>query len=838
MPNPIEATVKPAIILSDYQKKFCRRAYNLARGIRNEEAPDLRHIVLDAKAGSGKTSTITFLMKYIPVTQKVVAVMFNKRNADEIQSKLPKAGNCEGCTTHSLGSRICRKNGAGRLPKDGDPPKMTQILKEMQMSFVERALMPQIKQLVSVAKAAGLAPKMNGVYPLVADTDEAWEALVDHYNIEFDELWQEERATELARQALRRSIDIADRLIDFDDMLYLPVVMRMGFHKYDWVFVDEAQDLSGIQHEIVKRSVAENGHLVAVGDPNQCQPLGTIVRTPEGNKYIQDLKDGDRVVTADISHSCFKASGETIKIARRDYDWIQAGKLIRITSAGRSSRYTPNHRCIASCKPLADKYVVYLMQKGRNFRIGSTKFGTQGGSGPRTRMLNEGGESVWLLAVHDNKQSATLEEASRAYEWGISERTFVSQTADGTQGLNDEFLGRFWASIPDHREQALALLRLFSRHYEYPFFTNADPWQFAVRRPSEIFACNLMPGMLVLHESETIHYRKHQWKAIKTIERERYHGPVYSLDVADKGTYIADGIATHNSIYQFRGASSDSMATLKRDMNAHEMPLSICYRCDKAIVREAQRIVPAIEDCETRGEGIVDHWSAIMNRTSPLGPDSKLDDPPRLALKGAPSAEVLQAFSPESVILCPMNAPLVTAALGFIRNKVACQMLGRDFSKGLIKLLEKLEALDAKDAEKRLDEYEKEEGARLSEKQNKLQVLQDKCATLRAFLEDAAPNEKVDRIVARIQSLFTRESAEDGEPQSMLTLCTIHKSKGGEWERVFLLESGFLQSTVGYKGKQLLPWEIEQRRNLLYVAITRAEHELIFIGKDDLEAVL
>lgn len=565
MTTNIETTVTPAIVLSDYQKKFCRRAYNLARGIKLDEAPELRHIILDAKAGSGKTSTITFFMKYIPPEQKGIAVMFNKRNAQDIQAKLPKTGNIEGCTTHSLGSRICRKNGAGRLPGDDEQPKMTQILKEMQMSFVERALMPQIKKLVSIAKSAGLAPKMNGVYPLMEDTPEAWAGFIDHYSVDFDEPWQEECALGFARQALQRSIDIADKIIDFDDMLYLPVVMRMGFHKYDWVFIDEAQDINPVQREMVKRALKDDGHLVAVGDPNQ-------------------------------------------------------------------------------------------------------------------------------------------------------------------------------------------------------------------------------------------------------------------------------------AIYGFRGADSKSMESIRAEVDAHVMPLSICYRCDKAIVREAQRIVPAIEPCETRGEGIVDTWGAIMNRTSPNGPYDAIGAPERLAFKGNSPGVILKAFTPESVILCPLNAPLVTAALGFIRNKIACQMLGRDFSKGLIKLLERLEALDAQDAEKLLDEYEREESVRLAEKkqENKLQALSDKCATLRAFLEDAPRNEKIDRIVATIQSLFTKDSTEEGgEAQApILTLCSIHKSKGGEWPRVFLLESGFLSSTIGFKGKQLLPWEIEQRRNLLYVAITRAEHELIYISKDDLEALL
>jgi superfamily I DNA/RNA helicase len=514
--------------LSKYQKAFCEAVQTLANGGLVEGK---RHIILDAKAGSGKTQSIVWAMRYIPTSQRVVALMFNKRNAEDIQPKLPQTGNIEARTTHSLGGRVLRRNGAGRL----DDNKMRGILNEMELTFPERQLLPQARKLISIAKAMGIVPSgYRGAWGLLPDEQEIWSDLIDHYSIDFDEPWQEETAISIARDALRISIDRSGRngTIDFDDMLFLPVVMRMQFPKYDWVFGDEGQDFSSIQHEIVKRSLSANGHAVIVGDPNQ-------------------------------------------------------------------------------------------------------------------------------------------------------------------------------------------------------------------------------------------------------------------------------------SCYGFRAAALDSMSTLQKDLDAHVMPLSICYRCDKEIVLEAKRIVPAIEYHDIREEGSVAHG---------LGPGTK--------------EEKLAMFTPDSVILCPRNAPLVETAFGFIRKRIACHMVGRDFAQGLVKLLQKLGAQTAGEAEKNLDLYFQSEWIRLEGKEEKLQSLEDRCSTLRVFLSESPSNETVDRIISAIEALF------DENAQGMLTLSSIHRGKGGQWPRVFLLGSEMLgASTIGTRDRvrQLLPWEIQQRRNLLYIAVTRAEHELFYVTTDDME---
>lgn len=56
----------------------------------------------------------------------------------------------------------------------------------------------------------------------------------------------------------------------------------------------------------------------------------------------------------------------------------------------------------------------------------------------------------------------------------------------------------------------------------------------------------------------------------------------------DVGRIIAVG-DPHQSIYGFRGADSSAMDLIQSDFNAIRLPLSVSYRCSKAVVLEAQK---------------------------------------------------------------------------------------------------------------------------------------------------------------------------------------------------------------------------------------------------------
>ena len=71
-----------------------------------------------------------------------------------------------------------------------------------------------------------------------------------------------------------------------------------------------------------------------------------------------------------------------------------------------------------------------------------------------------------------------------------------------------------------------------------------------------------------------------------------------------------------------------------------------------------------------------------------------------------------------------------------------------------------------------------------------------------------------------IDRMFTDEKIKNA-----ITLSTVHKSKGLESNRVLILLGDKLPLTWQNQKE----WQLEQEKNLRYVAITRARKELVFV---------
>jgi len=73
-------------------------------------------------------------------------------------------------------------------------------------------------------------------------------------------------------------------------------------------------------------------------------------------------------------------------------------------------------------------------------------------------------------------------------------------------------------------------------------------------------------------------------------------------------------------------------------------------------------------------------------------------------------------------------------------------------------------------------------------------------------------------VLKRVNSLFADFEA-DGTPKNAVVLGTVHRTKGLEADRVFVLKPELIPFPAAKKG-----WEIQQERNLAYVAATRAKY--------------
>ncbi len=243
------------------------------------------------------------------------------------------------------------------------------------------------------------------------------------------------------------------------------------------------------------------------------------------------------------------------------------------------------------------------------------------------------------------------------------------------------------------------------------------------------------------------------------------------------------------AIYGFRGADSKSLDRLKGELNAAELPLSITYRCGAEIVKYAQRLVPDIQPLD----GI--HPGQITS----CGED-----------------QLVQDALPGDFVLSRLNAPLVSMTLRLLGSQKRAKMAGRDLGSGIQKLITKLNCYPTSPVDKLLDNlsaWERKQCARLAAygQGDQIARIHDQADTVRALADGCG---LVRELLDRCATLFT-----DDESGSFILCSSVHKAKGLEANRVFVL-----MDTLYRRGRN------PEECNIEYVAITRAKHHLILVS--------
>lgn len=295
------------------------------------------------------------------------------------------------------------------------------------------------------------------------------------------------------------------------------------------------------------------------------------------------------------------------------------------------------------------------------------------------------------------------------------------------------------------------------------------------------------------------------------------------------------------AIYGFAGSDSKSIDRMMKtlsltDRGCDYRPLTVTRRCGKAIVREAQKLVPDFEAHETCCEGILSH--AQMQDTQIA------DDPNRCKYHALSYRSQVKAGD---MILCRVNAPLVSECFKFLREGRKANIQGRDVGQGLISTIKKL----TKESEKMREDMKSralqnndnvmvvgtevaylsaklsdwlhletlKEQAKRNPSESRLIALQDRYDCITCFMEG---QETVEMVIKRIEGIFTDDRQGDG-----IKLSSVHKAKGLEADRVFILQPE--GATIPHPMAST-PWQVEQEWNILYIAITRAKKELVHVS--------
>ena len=799
-------------IPSDYQKKIFDFVEN-GKG----------NAVINAKAGSAKTTTAVKCLDFIPENKTVAFFAFNRSIVKEIDERVGSQRNINVCTFHSLGHKILIENwgyGSFILSEFKYKVYLTKAINEVSggvystLPKVDKE--PYNKNLTHILDLA----RFN-----LCQTKEDIEEIVEKYGVELisNEVEAVERLMKWGRE------NIAE--LDYTDLVWMihEYKIKTKKYKYDFVFIDEAQDTSPMQHSMVKKCFKRTTRFIALGDYFQCQPAGTKILLANGQtKNIEDIVVGDKVVTYSQSSSgCYpyyengsKYGFMVTNIAERYVD-----KTIRITTEnGLSSEYSYNHICYAKFnrEKCADKYALYLMCNDYGmWRIGKTqlfknnngKKGVSSSFGLTIRTTYESCYRGYILDIYDTNKEATLMEGLISAKFGIPQVVFNTERTCSNKFSNNEIKEFYFKYLGNIENRAIECLNYFNKDIGCPFVEKNSKIKHSRDHMFEIYACNLFPEIMSVNyfnkdnlecktkAGKTHRFYRYSYTPITRIDHIFEKKKVYSLDVEKKHNYIADGILTHNCINAWAGADKDAFTNLLNEPNTIELQLPISYRCPKSVIREAQRLVPEIEPAPNAIEG------SVVRDVSPY------------------------KAHPGDMILCRTTAPLVKLQTEFLSKNIGCYIKGSEIGKSLISMVDRtgfenlsvecdregvmstlikgylktlaklMENLDLQDAVE-TDTFQKQ--------YDSVRAIEILCNGL--FTADQLRN--------RIRSIFRDKSEND------ICLSTVHKAKGLEANNVFILCPSLIPSR-----RAVLPWEIEAERNLEYVAITRAKKNLYYIDE-------
>lgn len=226
-----------------------------------------------AGPGSGKTFVVTRRIKYLIEhhhvrPESILVITFTKAAAAEMQERFVKLGGGRSYpvqfgTFHSVFFQILRHTyrfTAQNIIREGDKYRLlSQILGEMPQEIRTQAQYDDSTDTLQRLLSEISTVKNNGITPQEVKSTTVSQA-------EFEYIFQ------IYKQEMNRR-----KLIDFDDMVLLcrdllvsrPDTLAMWQEHFQYILVDEFQDICPLQYEVVRLLAKPQDNLFIVGDDDQ-----------------------------------------------------------------------------------------------------------------------------------------------------------------------------------------------------------------------------------------------------------------------------------------------------------------------------------------------------------------------------------------------------------------------------------------------------------------------------------------------------------------------------------------------------------------------------------------
>ncbi len=223
----------------------------------------VRAMVIQAGPGTGKTRTLTAKIAYL-VSKKniepgnILALTFTNKAARQLEQRidkyLPKTkSSVFAATFHSFCLKLLKEY-KGFNASIADDALRSFLIREAIGEDVKKGMINKINQFICLCKQNLLGPD-DDIKHLINDFDPG----------AFKSIYQ-------AFQSLCQEQNVAD----FEDLILMTVKMLVKEQeilssvrmKYQYIFIDEYQDLNFGQYELAKM-IAQGNHIVVIGDPDQ-----------------------------------------------------------------------------------------------------------------------------------------------------------------------------------------------------------------------------------------------------------------------------------------------------------------------------------------------------------------------------------------------------------------------------------------------------------------------------------------------------------------------------------------------------------------------------------------
>lgn len=230
------------------------------------------HILIRATAGSGKTTTIVEASKMIDPRKESLFAAFNKTIVEELSDRLPKHVACQ--TLHSLGmsSLMSHFRTSFKLNEFKSFPFIEEVLKKK----------PQVEVKDELEKKALIKQQMNYRFQMRDAIDlvrmtmtelniDALFQMCNYYSIDLLQTEMEDVISVMKKlEIYNRSFTKKHCYLDYADMIFLPVSNpKIRVPQFDFVFIDECQDLNLAQQQFLNRLTKPKGRMITVGDDRQ-----------------------------------------------------------------------------------------------------------------------------------------------------------------------------------------------------------------------------------------------------------------------------------------------------------------------------------------------------------------------------------------------------------------------------------------------------------------------------------------------------------------------------------------------------------------------------------------